>query len=52
MMKLKQRDYIACPYKKGHPRKHIAVCRNCRHRSRCKAYQEYIQPSLPLAAVN
>ncbi|MFW5902035.1 MAG: hypothetical protein ACOCTS_03230 [Thermodesulfobacteriota bacterium] len=52
MRELKERHYITCPYKKGQPRKHIAVCRKCRHRSRCRAYQEYVQPSLPLAAVN
>ncbi|MFO7839634.1 MAG: hypothetical protein R6X08_09075 [Desulfosalsimonadaceae bacterium] len=40
--------YIACPYKKGQPRKHIAVCRKCRYQSRCSAYQDCIQPPLPL----
>lgn len=46
-----QRQYIACPHKKGRPRKHIAVCRKCRHRLRCQAYQEYVQPSLPLSGL-
>lgn len=47
-MKTNHRDYIICPHKKGQPRKHIAVCRECRYKARCKAYQAYIQPPLPI----
>jgi hypothetical protein len=39
-------SYITCPNKKGLPKKHIAVCRECNRKKRCKPYQDYIQPSL------
>ena len=42
----KNEIYILCP-KKGNPRKHIDICRQCRYRTKCKAYQGYLQPELP-----
>ncbi len=42
----KNEIYIFCP-KKGNPRKHIDVCRQCRYLKKCKAYQRYLQPELP-----
>ena len=39
----KNEIYIFCP-KKGNPRKHINVCRQCRYLKKCKAYQGYLQP--------
>lgn len=38
--------YLICPFNKGNPRKHIAICRKCRRKLRCKPYQDYIQPGL------
>lgn len=46
MERKKKEVYILCS-KKGNPRKHINVCRKCRYRKKCKAYQRYIQPELP-----
>ena len=40
--------YITCVRRKGHPKKHIDVCHQCRWRSSCKPYQKYRQPGLPL----
>jgi len=37
--------YIICP-KKGRPRKHVDVCRKCKQKNKCAAYQDYIQPKL------
>ena len=42
----KNEIYILCP-KKGNPRKNIDVCRQCRNRKKCKAYNGYMQPELP-----
>jgi hypothetical protein len=42
----KNEIYILCN-KKGKPRKHIDVCRQCRNRKKCKAYHRYLQPELP-----
>jgi len=38
--------YLICTFSKGFPRKHIAVCRKCRRKAKCKPYQDYIQPGL------
>jgi hypothetical protein len=43
----KNEIYIFCP-KKGKKRKHIDVCRQCRNRKKCQAYNAYMQPELPL----
>ncbi len=40
--------YLTCIRKKGHPKKHITVCHKCRWRGKCKPYQQYRQPGLPL----
>jgi hypothetical protein len=42
----KNEIYILCN-KKGKPRKHIDVCRQCRYLKKCKTYQGYLQPELP-----
>jgi hypothetical protein len=42
----KNEIYIFCP-KKGKQRKHIDVCRQCRNRKKCQAYNAYMQPELP-----
>jgi hypothetical protein len=47
MKREKTETYILCP-KKGNPRKHIDVCRQCRYRKKCKAFHGYLQPHLPL----
>lgn len=41
-----QSVYITCP-RKGHPRKHVNVCRRCRWKN-CRPYQKWLQPELPL----
>ncbi|MFZ2631517.1 MAG: hypothetical protein WA081_09745 [Desulfosalsimonadaceae bacterium] len=46
MKKTTEGPYIFCPFKKGRPRKHVAVCRECRRKAKCTAYQSYIQPGL------
>ncbi len=38
--------YITCP-RKGHPRKHVSVCRRCRWKN-CRPFQKWLQPELPL----
>lgn len=39
--------YIVCSRSKGRSKKHIAVCKQCRWRHKCRAYQRYWQPELP-----
>lgn len=40
--------YIICPKYKNQPKKSVLVCRKCRWGNRCRAYQAYRQPELPL----
>ena len=40
--------YLTCVRRKGHPKKHIDVCRKCRWQSSCKPFQAHRQPGLPL----
>ncbi len=40
--------FIVCSRYKNIPRKHVEVCRRCRWNGKCGAYQEYLQPYLPL----
>jgi hypothetical protein len=40
--------FISCPKSKNLSRKHVQVCRTCKSHKKCKAYQEYLQPLLPL----
>ena len=40
--------YIVCYKSKGQSKKHVAVCKRCRYKKRCRAYQLYWQPELPL----
>jgi len=39
--------YLTCPKFKGRPKKHVAVCRKCKWKAHCRAYQTYWQPELP-----
>lgn len=48
MSSSKNEIYLICVRRKGHPKKHIDVCHQCRWRSSCKPYQKYRQPGLPL----
>ncbi|MEW6664044.1 MAG: hypothetical protein AB1512_02330 [Thermodesulfobacteriota bacterium] len=41
-------NFIVCPKSKNLSRRHVDVCRTCRGSKKCKAYQEYLQPLLPL----
>lgn len=47
-MKSEKKEISILCNKKGKPRKHIDVCRQCRYRKKCKAYHGYMQPELPL----
>jgi len=42
--------YLTCTRRKGHPKKHISVCRRCRWNGSCAVFRRYVQPELPLAA--
>ena len=48
MSSSKNEIYLICVRRKGHPKKHIDVCHQCRWRSNCKPYQKHRQPGLPL----
>jgi len=39
--------YIVCTRNKGNPKKHIAVCHQCKWKHKCRAFQLYWQPELP-----
>jgi len=41
--------YIICP-EKGQPRKHVAVCLQCRRKTRCRPFRRYVQPELPFGS--
>lgn len=40
--------YLTCVRRKGHPKKHVSVCRQCRWQKSCREYQKYSQPELPV----
>ena len=42
--------YLTCTRRKGHPKKHVSVCRHCRWGKSCTVYLRYCQPELPLEA--
>ena len=42
--------YLTCIRRKGHPKKHVSVCRRCRWNKSCVVYMRYRQPQLPLEA--
>lgn len=39
--------YVVCPMK-GRPQKGVEGCRKCRYRKKCRSFQLWIQPELPL----
>ena len=48
MRQPKQTIYLTCTRLKGHKKRHIDVCKQCRWNKTCAAYQSYCQPLLPL----
>lgn len=40
-------QFVICAKHKTHPKKDLALCRECEENRRCQAYKEYMQPSLP-----
>ncbi len=40
--------YLTCTRRKGHPKKHVSVCRRCRWNRSCVVFRRYAQPELPL----
>ncbi len=42
--------YLTCMRRKGHPKKHVSVCRRCRWNKSCVVFRRYAQPELPLMA--
>ena len=47
MKALPTQTYIECSGFKGRPRKPVKVCRQCRRKQKCRAFQAYLQPELP-----